>query len=101
MIYTVEDIADMYSARRKNLPREEVLDLLKCITGFLKEDIEKKNNYAYRIPSVGVIYKKLKEASNDKMLRQIMFDVMFSDKQWIDHKLVKGEKNPDDYKKSI
>jgi len=73
-LYFIDDVLEAYCARRKNLPKNEIKDLLRCVIAFLKKDMKEKNHYAYQIPKLGVLYTKLetqlegKNASTDNSL---------------------------------
>lgn len=58
-IYYTSDLIKEYAARRKGISEEEVEDLLRCLIKYLYYDITTDNNYAYKIPRVGVLYTKL------------------------------------------
>lgn len=55
-IYFNEDIINAYADKRKGMKRQEVEDLLRCLIGFLKNDIKYDKQYAYDIPSIGQLY---------------------------------------------
>jgi hypothetical protein len=75
MILTQNDIIERYAKKRKNLPEADVRDLLRCVLKFIKEDREE---YAYHIPSIGTLYKKMesvREGSEEyhKMFLETVF----------------------------
>lgn len=53
-----EDIAKIYSEKRKNLPQEEVEDLLNCMLSYLKQVTSDKETYAVRVGGLGFMYRK-------------------------------------------
>lgn len=55
-----EDLIKAYSKRRKNLPEEEVEDLLNCMIGYLKQVTSDQETYAVKIGKLGYMYKKFK-----------------------------------------
>lgn len=55
-IYFKEDVIKAYAAKRKGMKNEEVEDLLNCLIGFLKNDVQYDKQYAYDIPSIGQLY---------------------------------------------
>lgn len=59
LIYYKEDIIKAYADKRKNLSKEEVEDLLRCITLFLEKEFKKPNFTVYEIPNIGFLHKKI------------------------------------------
>lgn len=85
VIYFTDDVAKAYAEKRKNLSEKEAKDLIRCLVGFLKQDIKEMNEYAYQLPRLGTIYKSINHEKKDKTvgtenkrLYQQMFDIMFS-----------------------
>lgn len=78
-IYYNNDIIRAYSDRRKALSEEDVEDLLKCLVKFLQKDSKKTDGYAYKIPFIGVLHKKmgndtLKQSQEDSMWMEYYYE---------------------------
>lgn len=80
VFYTKDDLAIAYSARRKNLKKEEALDLLEVLIKFLKKGIKEEKEYAFQLPGVGVLYRKWETEMDDPKITprfdRMMFDIM-------------------------
>lgn len=55
-----EDWVKSYGEGRKNMPEEDIEDLIDCLFGYLKEVTKDKETYAVRIGELGFMYKKFK-----------------------------------------
>lgn len=66
-----EDVIKRYAEKRKPLSEEDVEDLYRCITGYIKKIVSEDNDYAIKIPRIGFLYKKFKK---EDMKRSIKMD---------------------------
>lgn len=55
--YDVYDIAKILSDRRKEglLPESEVLDLIRCVVGWLEKEIREGDSLGYEIPDLAIL----------------------------------------------
>lgn len=72
LIYYKEDIIKAYSEKRKNLSKEEVEDLLRCLTLFLETEFKKPKFTAYEIPNIGFLHKKVDLSKLEVMNKNIL-----------------------------
>jgi len=81
--YDKNDIIEIYANKRKALDKKDVYELFNILINFLKRDSKTQNQYAYRIPRIGVLYKpfekempgKTKDTKNvrlDEMMVEMM-----------------------------
>lgn len=79
-----DDLISRYASRRKNMPEKEVRDLLNHVLGYLKEKVQSEDEYAYKIPTIGTLYKKFKyekDYEGDALHHQMRFEKMLNPKK--------------------
>lgn len=102
-MYFRDDLVKEYAAKRKGLEVRDIEDLLNCLVKYLEKDSKREEHYAYFIPNIGMLHKKLDfglKETNEGLFHEMLIDVFTNgDKQRLKKKEKVTEEQKEAYQK--